>query len=513
MLRLCLVVVVMFVPLATGAEVPDKPQPLIRVSKETTFIVEPLDADGYVNYTEALNRAEAKGVTVENNFEIVVRELLGPAEIPETFRAEYYRRLGIKDLPTAPALFRTFSEFFTTTDADEMSQVAAEEGIIQSRPWSTKDFPRGEKWLKAMGPLLDRLVEGTKRPRYYLPYASETGTTGIARVSFAVSNITDQRQLMNGLMRRGYSRVGAGDVEAAWQDAQAVRRQAGLMCQRALLIDRTIGMFMDYRAVDLEIAILRSGKLSPGGCRQYLKALQGQPPLPTCMDTYRWGERLYVLDMIQCFARGGGKEWELVDYGVERTEPLAECDQIDWSRTLELMNAGLDQFVKIYSEPDPVRRRQMEMDAKQSAEEDVAFFKKTDSWKNVVLQGTPRERGEQFAKLLRGSAASSIFEPYRGDYRYSARRALLLIEYALELHKLERGEYPKALDALVPMYLKTIPLDPDSGRLPIYRLGGSFGFKLYCVGRNGQDNDGKVPEGVDPPEDDIVLERPPANVP
>jgi len=46
-------------------------KPLITVSKETTWITEPLNADGTVNYVAAADAWLSKGVTRENNAAIL----------------------------------------------------------------------------------------------------------------------------------------------------------------------------------------------------------------------------------------------------------------------------------------------------------------------------------------------------------------------------------------------------------------------------------------------------------
>jgi hypothetical protein len=52
---------------ASSDETPKKTKPKFTISKETTFITEPLDKDGYPDYAAALNARLSKGVTPENN--------------------------------------------------------------------------------------------------------------------------------------------------------------------------------------------------------------------------------------------------------------------------------------------------------------------------------------------------------------------------------------------------------------------------------------------------------------
>jgi hypothetical protein len=53
----------------------------------------------------------------------------------------------------------------------------------------------------------------------------------------------------------------------------------------------------------------------------------------------------------------------------------------------------------------------------------------------------------------------------------NTRLELLRLAVALERYKSAQGNYPAALDELVPKYLEEVPLDPFTGRI-------SWGYKL-----------------------------------
>ena len=58
-----------------------KPRGEITISKETTYITEPLRKDGYVDYVAALNERFRAGVTPENNAAVPFWKAMGPGEI------------------------------------------------------------------------------------------------------------------------------------------------------------------------------------------------------------------------------------------------------------------------------------------------------------------------------------------------------------------------------------------------------------------------------------------------
>ena len=70
------------------------------------------------------------------------------------------------------------------------------------------------------------------------------------------------------------------------------------------------------------------------------------------------------------------------------------------------------------------------------------------------------------------------------------RNALLMTLLALRAYKLEHGSYPAALSALVPGYLKAVPMDPFALSGPLsYKLQGAK-FLLYSVGPDSKDDGG-----------------------
>jgi hypothetical protein len=77
---------------------------------------------------------------------------------------------------------------------------------------------------------------------------------------------------------------------------------------------------------------------------------------------------------------------------------------------------------------------------------------------------------------------------YQGKALHEATIAIL----AIQRWRLEKEEYPATLDELLEAgYLKELPIDPYSGTSLIYKKTGD-NFVLYSIGRNFEDDGGKV---------------------
>jgi hypothetical protein len=74
-------------------------KPPFSISKDTTYVTEPLAEDGYVNCVTALNAICSKGAAPENNAVVLLLEAVGPEGIWKDGRARCFSMLGIEPLP------------------------------------------------------------------------------------------------------------------------------------------------------------------------------------------------------------------------------------------------------------------------------------------------------------------------------------------------------------------------------------------------------------------------------
>ena len=86
-----------------------------------------------------------------------------------------------------------------------------------------------------------------------------------------------------------------------------------------------------------------------------------------------------------------------------------------------------------------------------------------------------------------------------------AQDALLLTELALRGYKLDHGNNPTTLSALVPGYLHTMPIDPFALSGPLRYKTQAKKFVLYSVGPDGKDDGGQ-------PIFEVKKEKPSAGV-
>src|SRR5262245_2947460 len=92
----------------TGDKAASAKQPF-SIAKETTYVTEPVDKDGFIDYAAALNDKLSKGVGKENNAVALLCQVFGPKPEGARLDPEFYKRLGVHEPPEKGAYFESLS--------------------------------------------------------------------------------------------------------------------------------------------------------------------------------------------------------------------------------------------------------------------------------------------------------------------------------------------------------------------------------------------------------------------
>ncbi len=134
---------------------------------------------------------------------------------------------------------------------------------------------------------------------------------------------------------------------------------------------------------------------------------------------------------------------------------------IEWSKQHEhLLRSSLAQWKKTGPYLTPYQRAIFMMNWMHNEKEDPAEF-------NLI---------------------SSVLKAWM-QHRTRLRAAIAML--AMERYRLERGNWPASLEALVPVYRATVPLDPETGK-PLVLKAVPEGHLIYGVWNNGIDDGGKI---------------------
>lgn len=533
-------------PAATTATT--QPVPKITISKETTYYLGPVNADGTIDYLAAINDRWGKGVTPENNAAVLLLSLISPKEMRDGgMRPDGYYEQLLKALkmprPAEAQLFITGSKFF---EKDKDAQAAASEPgastpaishegspvyVPPPTPayvkwvekatagaWSAKELPGIARWVAANEKPLATLAEAVKRPRYFVPLISSGEQPQV--IGTIIPPLGVYRDAARALTARAMLRLNDGDIAGAQEDLMTNHRLARLLSQDSTLIGQLVAIAIEALACNGDKAMAVSGKLSAKQDMEILAQLQKLPPVGNVIDTIDGGERAAMLDAAQMLGRRPiRKLFTTLNAGMDNagTQPAAYDPYlpIDVDTIMKNTNAWYDKYVQAAGQPT-FAKRQEALAALMGEIEEVSrrmgeYSTPTGltKWFLKLAVTPPEKKSVKISKDLSDMLISVLMPTLSRAFvmqdQARERSQLAILAYALAAYKADKGSYPASLADLAPTYLKEIPKDIFTDKDLIYRKTDS-GFILYSVGENQKDDGGKF--RVLDANDDIVVKTP-----
>ncbi len=496
-----------------------RPRPKITISKETTYIIEPLRADGYVDYVAAINRRCSEGVTPENNAAALLWKAVGPDEIKKECRMKYFQMLGIPPLPEKGNYFVDLDKYVDQQNErkqpggarlhwDDIEVNWRHLALSMDRPWSSREFSMLAEWLTANETPLALTVEASKRPRRYEPVVvgvaegpMDTLLQAIEPDRFRPISLRDRAMerdicLARALVARAMQRLNEGKADEAWEDLLACHRLARLAGQRPTLIDALIAMRIDKMAVAGDQALLQHAKVTASRIAKMQDDLAKLAPMPKMADKVDLGERFMFLDAVSTTARNGltsilkligarnlNSEFKLL---IDIVGSLA----IDWDIVLCMGNSRYNRISAAYRNPTWAEGEK-ELDSIYEDMCRVANSAMDFTSLGLSMLGNPRKAisercGQQFTRLF------SWHFPGCNQIEHCAVMWFELdkLAFALTAYRADQRSYPAKLADLTPKYTTRLPKDSFADGDLHYKPEGD-GYLLYSVGRNGKDDGGR----------------------
>jgi hypothetical protein len=491
------------------------------ISKETTYVTGPLDKDGYIDFVAALNERLCKGVTPENNANVLIWKALGPKPEGTSYGPEFCKLMGMPLLPEKGEYFINSDHFMKDRLKIDPRGKEAEKYWLQleriaQRVWSRKEKPEFAAWLEANYKPLEITIDATKRIKYYSPMVVSKGGKGSgALIGALLPAVQECRVLTNAFTGRAMLRVSEGKFDDAWQDLLACHRLGRLIGSGGTLIEGLAGIAIDGRASSADLAYLVAIKDDGKKIESCLSDLQRLPPFPELADKVNFGERFSILDTIQMVDRHGIRYLEALSNGHSKEiTPFVEAvresivENIDWNPAFRNANQLFDRMVAAARERDRSNRARewsrIDADLKTLR---IKILESEDFARQFLDLDDHKARGNCLGNMVICLITPAINKVQIAFDRQQQTQDNLRVAFACARYHCDHAQYPKSLDELTPKYLKQFPQDIFSGKPLIYRLTDK-GYLLYSVGMNGKDDGGHGPDD-DPTGDDLVIRMPP----
>ncbi|MEX0715463.1 MAG: hypothetical protein WD066_02705 [Planctomycetaceae bacterium] len=504
-------------PEAKAAKLP------FTVSKETTYITEPLREDGSPDFAAAIENEAKKGVTPENNAAVLYWRALGPGHVDPSQHAEFFAKLGM-DVPLEDGDYLIGFRAFAQANSDEPVQAfpfgqrpailrRLDEELTKatSGPWTERELPLMAEWLKRNEKPLALVVEGSQRPKYFSPVHFAPRAEGAPPSVLIVAllpHVQGARDFVRLLTARAMLRLGEGKRAEAEADLLAAHRLGRQVAQGWSLIEQLVGIAIESIAGEGDLALARHGGLTAAQAADYLARLDRLPPRRPMIEAVDYGERLTYLSAVCHVAIHGaeGLSGEMMpDRGAgARFKQTLMTALVDWDVPLTKGNELYDELVAAGRAATREERQRKLAAFDQDFRRKMAELgdPKTAVWRALT------SRSETVSDFL-----TSLMIPAVGAALVAEDRAIMQLDltrlaFALAAHHADHRECPAALDALAPKYVNAVPKDLFSGDALVYRrTEDRQGYVLYSVGPNGEDDAGRD-HTDDPRGDDLVIRMP-----
>ena len=322
----------------------------LKISPETTYITEPLTADGKrVDYLAAFKQKvyPPEMATDDNGYRLLFQRLRGAGHTPglsPQIMEKYCEELGLDPNHVKPDLdYRDIYAFIDHVHkmepealADVVQAIREERGInegdveiielpagamgmgfsteggidwheVTRRIAESDDphrFPVTKRWVEENGPALNLIAEAVAKSVYFVPMVSESEEEGMFESIYTTARHQNARGFARSFQLRIKYRVGVGDIDGAIDDIFACYR-LGRHCERqGTMIDSLVELAIEGIAAAATV----NGNLTAPASEEQLQRLaagiRNLPPSMT-MEEILELERFFVLDMIQMMPKNG----------------------------------------------------------------------------------------------------------------------------------------------------------------------------------------------------------------
>jgi hypothetical protein len=507
--------------LAIYLAAPPEAKPKFTLGKDTTYITEPLDKDGYVDYETALNERLRGTITPETNAVVLLMQAVGPKPEGKELHADWWKWLGAKP-PAEGEYFVSLDEYRKQNHGnrrltdDEQETETRQDLFVHNRPWKRDEFPVHAEWLKSHSQTIDVAVAASKRKDYFNPVISrETNGSRGMLLGATYAYFQEIRRFADALAMRAMMKSGEGRFDEAWDDLMAIHRLARLCDRGGHLIEMIVGCAVGAIAIDATHAYLEAAKPNGERLAKLRADLDGLSPIAGVSDRIVFAERCTWLDTAQTVSRHGLSLLERLNDGkpTQGEHPADAVERIygpfDWNTSLRMGNRWYDRYAGGLNRSDRAKYRaaMLKLEEEEKQQRVEAFFSLDYLQRKNFGKTFKVVMGEAIGQILIALYSPGMLKASLSADRFEQRFINLRIAIALAEYKLAHGAYPEKLADLAPKSIAAIPDDLFSGKPLVYKPTKD-GYLLYSVGANGKDDGGKTygdePYGCD----DLVVRMP-----
>ena len=416
--------------------------PPFVISEATTWITEPLTADGQIDYFKALEERiyPPELATDENGYRIFVR-LFGYAVhvtfeveddlIPterEFYRLQLYEKLGLDpNVPptlTLPEDHQTVLKKFYESKGEEIPWdyvLRIDRGL-----WTLEEYPMLADWINELDEPLNAIAEAVRKPVFVVPLLQRSQSVLSGEPQYLAATCQSAARFSHTLSRllhmRAAYRLGQGDIDGAIDDKLTLHR-LGRQLSHAWHHAR-VGLEGTAQAIPINAN--PEHPLTAAQIRRILDTLDALPPHPP-IEEYYTQTRLTGLSVLQNSMCSPTAFDTIGCCGNMRVLVNVFCD---WNVAFRRMNEIYDAM----AEPPP----RAKYNSMVEAIENQRVFSAEFFLRMLTAQGRGMNHGNVFPVFL-----TEVFsDPGKEIQTWACSGNLHRLAWAVLLYQLEHGEMP-----------------------------------------------------------------------
>jgi hypothetical protein len=316
-------------------------------------------------------------------------------------------------------------------------------------------------WSASQSNLFGMIDEAAKRPECWLP--------GDYSVPFAapIASFVAVRSAAQLFASRAQAFLLLNRPDEAYAELQRIHTLKRIVSAKPVVL---VAAMIHVAITGLEISVISDG-FSMGAWREkhwrgFIDSYAESRLLPQVVESLRSGERSGVLQLIGDLSSGGKAAEKDVGEPIARFMRVAprgwaQLNAAFYARAVQEQIELLDG--KIWLDPERTQRMNEEM------------------INRLEQRATP-------TRTIARMAVVNISKASQTAVKNQIFLDQLMIAAALELHRAERGEYPKTLADLSPKHLEQIPRDVILGKPLRYEKRRNGEYALYSIGWNAVDD-------------------------
>ncbi|MDR0521452.1 MAG: hypothetical protein LBH00_06325 [Planctomycetaceae bacterium] len=341
----------------------------LTISKETTFITEPLLSSGkFVDYFKAVeNEVYPKEMkTDDNGYRLIVQtlgvidredwadkptlvNLLNPLEnLPERV-SQIYEKLGLEYDPDFKPTVKIESpkSFLQHLDPDGTKDLIKnyETFTEEHGYWTIQDFPQLETYINDNTAGLDILAAAVRKKTFCMPMVRYRDDAPLLEVMTPVE-IETMRAFARAVQCRAFFRIGNGEIDKAIDDILTLHYFARHIVKQGPLFDGMVGLSFELTAHRVGINAHPKHPAAKEQLQRLLNEREKLPPLCSFDESMK-RERMFCLGLLQDMSRG-----IIYNNVFERLPAIGDCHVYDYNEAMKVMNRCFDEAEKADADMD-----------------------------------------------------------------------------------------------------------------------------------------------------------------